>query len=139
MALPAEEFFVTVSEIQNDCHLLEAKVGQLDRYDLLTPRHKVSETLRELDSTSLRISSRIGDLKIRVETAKAEDSVIFTPHCRLLEHRLQAIERSQECKASALNQDEIRFQAEWNDQSIMTPGSDRLVQRTQVGESNPGN
>lgn len=128
MALQEKEFFGSLSEIRENFQLLEECNDQLKKYNLLTPKHDVSETLRHFTSTVSLISSRIEALKSYVDSARDENKPKFEAHCRLLEKRLERVERAQQSIFKILKNDEVRFQEEWNRQATEDPIYGQSVQ-----------
>jgi len=117
MALNAMEKS-TLTELRKNLDSLEECSDQLRKYDLLSPKHVVAETVKRFSSTYASIASRIEQLKSCDSAARDDDTTHFANHLRLLEERLKSLEQAQQRIVENLNHEEARFQEEWNRQAI---------------------
>ena len=128
MALRERDFFSTLSEIGGNLQLLEECNAQLKKYDLLTPKHAVIETVRHFTSILSSISLQILGLKPYVDAASDENKPKLITHCRLLEERLESIKSTQQSIVDTLKKDEARFHEERNRQAKEDPVCRRSLQ-----------
>lgn len=136
MALQERDFFLTLSEIRENLGLLEECNVQLKKYDLLTPKHAIDETLRHFTSVNSSISLQVLELKRYVDAARDEEEPKLVTHCRLVEERLQSIKTAQQNIFDSLKKDEARFHEERDRQAKEDPVCRQSVQTQHVSGIN---
>ena len=91
-----EIFFRTLTELRANLATLEECNQQLQKYNPLTPKHQLDESLQHFFSTCSLISSQLIALKSLFNGATSlEDRVVFSTHIRLVAKQFNEIKRVQ--------------------------------------------
>lgn len=110
MVSSTERFFSTVSCVRQNFERLKRCNAQLARYDLLTSKEQVDETLEHSSFICSSVSAQISDLKAILKACSRDDLRACARHFELVTQQFSEINRSRLNIIHNLDQEEARSQ-----------------------------